>query len=43
MNKLLEIFDVENYKELIEFLKNNPDDERVVELKEIIEEVENNL
>ncbi|MGO3752027.1 MAG: hypothetical protein ACTJGH_04575 [Peptoniphilaceae bacterium] len=35
MNKLLELFEVKNHKELIEFIKNNPDDERVKEIQEI--------
>lgn len=35
-NKLYELFDVESEEELIEFIKNNPEDPRVIELKELI-------
>lgn len=41
MDKLLEIFGVQNHAELYEFMKNNPDDKRVKELKEIIEMAKN--
>lgn len=36
-NKLLEMFDVKNYEELDEFIKNNPEDSRVKDLKEVLE------
>lgn len=35
-NKLLEIFGVKNHKELYDYMESNPDDEKVIELKEII-------
>lgn len=36
-NKLLEIFNVKDYEELDEFIKNNPEDSRVKDLKEVLE------
>lgn len=41
MDKLLEIFGVQNHAELYEFMENNPDDAKVKELKEIIEMAKN--
>lgn len=40
-NKLLEIFGVKNYAELDKFIEKNPNDQRVKELKEIMEMMEN--
>lgn len=41
-NKLYELFEVKNEKELKEFIKNNPDDQRVKELKEFFKYLEDN-
>lgn len=42
-NKLLELFNVENHEELMEHIKNNPDDNRVKEIKELLEHFEISL
>lgn len=36
-NKLSELFGVKNHLELMNYIKNNPDDERVKEVKELLE------
>lgn len=41
-NKLLELFNVNSYQELKEFIANNPDDERVAALLELIDEINRN-
>lgn len=35
-NKLLDYFQVANHQELMEFIKQNPNDKKVKELKELI-------
>ncbi len=35
-DKLLEIFGVNSHAELFEYIKNNPDNERVKEMKELL-------
>ena len=35
-NKLLKMFNVNSFEELEEFIKNNPDNDRVEELKELL-------
>lgn len=37
-NRLLNYFGVKNHKELAEYIKNNPTDEKVLMLTEILEE-----
>ncbi|HHX70814.1 MAG TPA: hypothetical protein GX708_22530 [Gallicola sp.] len=37
MNQLLKIFGVKSHKELMDFIKEHPDDERVVEIREVFE------
>lgn len=39
MNKLLDLFDLKNYSELKEFIKDNPNDDRVIELLAIIDKL----
>ncbi|WP_409229322.1 hypothetical protein [Gudongella sp. SC589] len=36
MNKLLEYFEVESYNELLELVHSKPDDEKVIELRELL-------
>lgn len=36
MNKLLEYFEVESYNELLELVHSKPDDEKIIELKELL-------
>lgn len=36
-NKLLKYFNVENHKELMEYIRGNPEDMKVQEIKEILE------
>lgn len=36
-NKLLEFFNVNNHEELMEHIKNNPEDNKVQEIKELLE------
>lgn len=36
-NKLLEYFNVENHQQLMEYIKDNPDDNKVKEVKELLE------
>ena len=36
MNKLLEYFEVESYSELLELVENKLDDEKVIEIKELL-------
>lgn len=36
-NKLLKYFNVENHKELMEYISGNPEDMKVQEIKEILE------
>lgn len=38
-NKLLEMFGVNSYAELHEYIENNPDDEEVIRFKELIAEL----
>ncbi len=42
-NKLSELFGVKNYLELMNYIKNNPDDERVKEVKELLEMFDINI
>ena len=37
MDKLLDYFNVNSHRELKDFMKKNPDDERVIELNEILD------
>lgn len=34
-NKLLEYFNVNNYQELVEYIKENPEDKKVNEMKDL--------
>lgn len=36
MNKLLEYFEAESYSELLELVENKPNDEKVIELRELL-------
>lgn len=40
-NKLYQIFEVESEEELLEFIKNNPDDQRVIDLLNLQEKFNN--
>ncbi len=42
-NKLSELFGVKNHLELMNYIKNNPDDERVKEVKELLEMFDINI
>ncbi|MDO5716077.1 MAG: hypothetical protein Q4P25_05820 [Tissierellia bacterium] len=37
MNTLLKLFNVKSHEELLQFIKENPDDERVLEIKALAE------
>ena len=39
-NKLLEYFEVGSYDELMDYMKNNPDSEKVKSLQEILDYIE---
>lgn len=38
-NKLLEMFGVNSYDELDKFIEENPEDEKVIQFKELISEI----
>lgn len=40
-NKLYQIFEVESEEELLEFIKNNPEDQRVIDLMNLQEKFNN--
>ena len=42
-NKLFELFGVKNHLELMNYIKNNPDNERVKEVKELLEMFDINI
>ena len=37
MNKLLELFEVDSFDELVDYCKEHPEEEKVKELKELVE------
>lgn len=40
-NKLLEYFEVSSFDELMDYMKNNPESEKVKSLQEILDYIEN--
>lgn len=40
-NKLLEYFEVSSYDELMDYMKNNPDSEKVKSLQEVLDYIKN--